>query len=137
MERFKVGKLAGYQSLSKPKSGGSVASSAQPLTRGSKDSGLAGSDLFRARLLLAAGIVAVIAAATWLRISWGMLLEKGHLRLHVTHTLTSAQAFMGGVLLASTFGCAGFGYAYRRFRETLKSKKEVFAYPATIPRRKR
>ncbi|KAL2142952.1 hypothetical protein VTI28DRAFT_474 [Corynascus sepedonium] len=27
MERFKVGKLAGYQSLSKPKSGGSVASS--------------------------------------------------------------------------------------------------------------
>ena len=47
------------------------------------------------------------------------------------------DSFIGGLLAASTFGSVGLGWAYLRFKETLKHEKEVFAYPAVIPRRKR
>lgn len=49
----------------------------------------------------------------------------------------SVDSFVGGLLAASTFGSVGLGWAYLKFKDTLKHEKEVFAYPAVIPRRKR
>lgn len=46
-------------------------------------------------------------------------------------------AFLGGLLTASSLSGAGFAVLYSLFSKTLEHERDVFSYPAVIPRRAR
>lgn len=54
-----------------------------------------------------------------------------------TNTAAPAPAFVGGLLLASSLCCAGFAVLYSLFSRTLEAERDVFSYPAVIPRKGR
>lgn len=49
----------------------------------------------------------------------------------------SGSSFWTGVAVASSISCVGFSYLYKLFQSSLDYQNDIFAFPPTIPRRKK
>ncbi|KAL8982003.1 MAG: hypothetical protein Q9205_003367 [Flavoplaca limonia] len=145
MQRFLVGRLAGY--TAEP-ADISTTSHDNGLTTGGGNSSKkssAWSSTFTTnkvmtwlRLLVLLTVVSVCTGLYW---SFGgevfrSPIDKWDVELWRGRYADSAGiAFLGGLLIASSLSGAGFAVLYSLFSKTLEHEREVFSYPAVIPRR--
>ncbi|KAK4160398.1 cytochrome b5-like heme/steroid binding domain-containing protein [Cladorrhinum sp. PSN259] len=148
MQKFCVGGLEGYQGKSTVKSNdsknGAVNIGATKLAAGTESITAASSGLRSQVITMATLLGAALLVGVFIR---NLLLvqqvvgddDEGKVSSSDVfgRLLGSVDSFAAGTMAASTFGSVGLGWAYRKFKETLKHEKEVFAYPPVIPRRKR
>ncbi|KAK3995341.1 cytochrome b5-like heme/steroid binding domain-containing protein [Cladorrhinum sp. PSN332] len=147
MLKFRVGPLEGHRGAANARNASSSSKSSaagnSPKAAALTDRfglGLLGSQL----MLVLMGVVTIVGVVVLLMGRLGLLQAESSRSSSSSSSSPSTRSvfgsvdsFVGGMLAASGFGSVGLGWAYLRFRETLKHEKEVFAYPAVIPRRKR
>ncbi|KAL8753205.1 MAG: hypothetical protein Q9184_005489, partial [Pyrenodesmia sp. 2 TL-2023] len=151
MHRFLVGSLAGYMVADPAEDvfpGAPHGSSAAKKMNGSSSPlGLLSLKTWRTRpllLLLAAMSVLLFAGLSYWNFGAQVAITDGGFETgqsrDIGHELARhapTYAFLGGLLVASSLSCAGFAVLYSLFGKTLEHERDVFSYPAVIPRRVR
>lgn len=143
MQRFLVGSLAAY--IAGPADVPRTPHDSAAKTNGSsgrksaRSSTLAVSLKTWTRLLLLLAVLGVFAGLYWsigAQVFTDGIIGKWDIGLGLARYANSAAyAFLGGLLLASSLSCAGFAVLYSLFSKTLEHERDVFSYPAVIPRR--
>ena len=160
MQRFWVGGLAGYtvdraNVAGAPHDSSSVAKTAGSSRKGRELAAQSSSSIFAvvnfdktltrlSLLLLFAAVVGVLFEGFLYGsfgaelIPDGMIIGKWDIGLGLARYAdnSAAYAFLGGVLIASSLSSAGFAVLYSLFSKTLEHERDVFSYPAVIPRRR-
>ncbi|KAL8768513.1 MAG: hypothetical protein Q9209_005304 [Squamulea sp. 1 TL-2023] len=142
MQRFLVGSLAGYTVSPADVPGTPHDSAAKTNGSSSKNSALSGIFAVSLKtwtpLLLLVTVVGVFAGLYW-SFSMAVITDgigKWDIGLWLARYANSAAyAFLGGLLIASSLSCTGFAVLYSLFSKTLEHERDVFSYPAVIPRR--
>ncbi|KAK2790572.1 hypothetical protein FQN53_009040 [Emmonsiellopsis sp. PD_33] len=78
-------------------------------------------------------ILALLAGILW-KIGGGDTL-KGNIGFRSGHKFDPGLGFFSGFLIPAVLSSVGFLFLYFQFSKTLKHEKDVFSYPAIIPRR--
>ena len=137
MQRFLIGSLGGYTSTDDRVDGHAALGDRAAYTNGSSrlsTSTLSLSIRIRLLALLVVAILGVLLARLYKDLG-GNRKGDGDIELELGQGTNAAQAFWGGLLIASSLSCAGLGILYSQFSKTLKYENEVFSYPPVIPRR--
>ncbi|VBB80675.1 Putative protein of unknown function [Podospora comata] len=133
MQKFRVGELAGCRhAKSKTNTGGGRPVAESAGGKGSSSWIVKAASVLNSRVILSC----LIGGAALLGL---ILLQRAPVEGVDGRSFSgvgSLYSFLGGLFVATVVCLVGAGYVYNEFNRTLKPEKDVFDYPALIPRRR-